>query len=98
MAYLEGKGVTLNKHDLAKDPPSRGLLERLLAEGPLEEFVNTRSPAYKARNLDVSTMTRAEAIDLMLEEPNLIRRPLLLHGRDAVFGYKPERYDELTGR
>jgi Arsenate reductase and related proteins, glutaredoxin family len=94
VAYLEGKGVTLNKHDLAKDPPSRGLLERLLAEGPLEEFVNTRSPAYKARNLDVSTMTRAEAIDLMLEEPNLIRRPLLLHGRDAVFGYKPERYDD----
>ena len=98
MAYLEGKGVQLIKHDLAKDRPSRELLERLLARGPLEEFFSTRSPAYKARNLDVSTMTRTEAIDLMLEEPNLIRRPLLLYGQQAVFGYRPERYDELTGR
>ena len=98
MAYLEGKGVTLIKHDLAKDPPSRELLERLLAQGPLEEFVNTRSPAYRERGLDVTTMTTAEAIDLMMEEPNLIRRPLLLRGEKAVFGYKPERYDELTGR
>ncbi len=98
MAYLEGKGVELIKHDLAKDPPPRELLERLLVQGPLEDFLSTRSPAYKARNLDVSTMTPTQAIDLMLEEPNLIRRPLLLHGKEAVFGFKPERYDELTGR
>ena len=98
MTYLEGKGVTLIKHDLAKDPPSRELLERLLAQGPLEEFLSTRSPAYKARGLDVTTLSTAEAIDLMLEEPNLIRRPILLRGDKAVFGYKPERYDELTGR
>ena len=98
MAYLEGKGVILIKHDLAKDPPSRELLERLLAQGSLEEFLNTRSPAYKARGLDVTTLSIAEAIDLMLEEPNLIRRPLLLRGDTAVFGYKPERYDELIGR
>jgi len=98
VAYLEGKGVTLIKHDLAKDRPPRVLLERLLAQGPLEDFLSTRSPAYKARNLEISTMTRAQATDLMLEEPNLIRRPLLLHGDDAVFGFKPERYDELTDR
>jgi arsenate reductase-like glutaredoxin family protein len=30
----------------------------------------------------------------MLEEPNLIRRPLVLSGRKAVFGYKPDEYDK----
>jgi arsenate reductase-like glutaredoxin family protein len=84
------------KYDLAKVRPSRELLERLVDEERLADFVNTRSPAYKARNLDVNVMTKAQAIDLMMEEPNLIRRPLLLSGGRAVFGYKPDEYDELT--
>lgn len=31
----------------------------------------------------------------MMEEPNLIRRPLLLIGRKSVFGYQPDEYDGL---
>ena len=95
MAYLEGKGVELVKHDLAKEPPSRELLERLIDEDHLEDFVNTRSPAYKERGLDVAKMTKKQAINLMMEEPNLIRRPIVLAGRKAVFGYKPEEYEKL---
>jgi arsenate reductase-like glutaredoxin family protein len=58
--------------------------------------VNTRSPAYKARGLDVKTMTKRQAIDLMMEEPNLIRRPLLVRGGRAVFGFDAGKYDELA--
>lgn len=98
MADLEGRGIELVKHDLAKEPPSRELLERLIDEKHLEDFVNTRSPAYKERGLDVTKMTKRQAIDLMMEEPNLIRRPLVLAGRKAVFGYKPDQYEGLTGK
>lgn len=95
MADLEGRGFELEKHDLAKERPSRELLERLIDEDHLEDFVNTRSPAWKERNLDVTKLTKAEAIALMLEEPNLIRRPLVLARGKAVFGYRPEEYDKL---
>ena len=98
MDYLDGKDVEITRHDLAKEPPSRELLERLIDESHLEDFVNTRSPAYKERGLDVRTLTKKKAIDLMMEEPNLIRRPLVVAGRKAVFGFKPEELDELTGR
>ena len=47
MTHLEGKGIEIEKHDLAKQPPSRELLEKLIDEDRLEEFINTRSPAYK---------------------------------------------------
>ena len=86
------------KHDLAKERPSRELLERLVDGRRLEAFVNTRSPAYKARGLDVAKMTKAEAIELMLEEPNLMRRPLVLAGAKAVFGWDPKAYDGITRR
>ena len=89
------------KHDLAKEPPTRELLERLIDENRLADFVNTRSPAYKELGLDVNTLTKSKAIDLMMQEPNLIRRPLVLHGtraEEAVFGFKPEAYDRWGGK
>ena len=95
MSDLEGRGVELIKHDLAKEPPTRELLERLIDESHLEDFINTRSPAYKERDLASRKLTTKQAIDLMLEEPNLIRRPLVMRGRKAVFGYKPDEYDSL---
>jgi Spx/MgsR family transcriptional regulator len=95
---LEGRGAQLDKHDLAKDPPSRELLERLIDGSHLEDFINTRSPAYKERNLGARKLTKKQAIDLMLEEPNLIRRPLVISKGRAVFGFKPEEYDALMKR
>src|SRR5687768_10645904 len=96
MDYLDGKNVELVKHDLAKEPPSRALLEKLIDGSHLADFVNTRSPDYKERGLDVSNMTKKQAIDLMMEEPNLIRRPLVVSGNKAVFGFKEDELDELT--
>ena len=98
MTYLEGKDVELIRHDLAKEPPSRELLERLIDERHLQDFVNKRSPAYKERGLDVTKMTKKQAIDLMMQEPNLIRRPLVVTKGKAVFGYDPDAYDAIAGR
>ena len=83
------------KHNLAKERPSRELLARLIDEQGLENVLSTRSPAFKARGLDVAALTKREAIDLMLEEPNLMRRPLVL-GSEAVLGYDPAAYARLA--
>ena len=93
---LEEKGIDFIKHDFAKDPPPRDLLERLVDASHLEDFLNKRSPAYKARNLGARKLTKKQAIDLMMEDPNLIRRPILLRGpRNAIFGFDAEEYDKL---
>jgi arsenate reductase (glutaredoxin) len=95
VADLEGRGFELVKHNLANDRPSRDLLSRLIDEYGLDAVMNGRSPAFKARNLGSRELAKDEAIDLMLEEPNLIRRPLVLAGGKAVFGFDPEEYDRL---
>jgi arsenate reductase-like glutaredoxin family protein len=40
--------------------------------------------------------TRAEAIQLMSEEPNLIRRPVVMRGKRIVLGYDEDAYKELV--
>ena len=95
MADLEGRGYELVRHNLAKEPPSRELLGRLIEEHGLEAVMNPKSPAYKERNLGAKKLTKGQAIDLMLEEPNLIRRPLVLGKKKVVFGYNPAEYEGL---
>jgi arsenate reductase-like glutaredoxin family protein len=51
--------------------------------------VSRRSPVFKARSLPKS---KKEAIDLMVEQPNLIKRPILVRGSKAVFGFNKEEY------
>ena len=95
MSDLEGRGYELVRHNLATDRPSRELLSRLVDEYGLERVLSTRSPAYKARGLAGRKLSKNEAIGLMLEDPNLIRRPLVLSKGKAIFGYDVEEYGKL---
>ena len=54
--------------------------------------MSTRSPVFKQRPLPRS---KKEAIDLMMQQPNLIRRPILVKGRTVIFGFDKDKYDAL---
>jgi arsenate reductase-like glutaredoxin family protein len=56
------------------------------------EFVSTRSPVFKTRPLPRS---KKEAIDLMMAQPNLIKRPVLVRGSKVVFGFNKDEYERL---
>ncbi|MDQ3171256.1 MAG: hypothetical protein M3Q55_14065 [Acidobacteriota bacterium] len=51
--------------------------------------MSLRSPVFKERPLPKS---KKEAIDLMMEQPNLIRRPIFIRGSKVVFGFDKEQY------
>ena len=46
---------------------------------------------FKDRPLPTS---KAEAIDMMMENPNLIRRPILVKGSKVIFGFDKAKYRE----
>ena len=56
------------------------------------DYVSKRSPVFKTRPLPKS---KKEAIDLMLEQPNLIRRPVLVKGGKVTFGFDQDAYTRL---
>lgn len=51
--------------------------------------MSRRSPVFKQRPLPRS---KKEAIDLMMQQPNLIKRPILVRGSKAVFGFNKDEY------
>jgi arsenate reductase-like glutaredoxin family protein len=77
--------------DINREPPTREFLEKHVDAARFLEFVSTRSPVFKERPLPKS---RKEAIDLMMQNPNLIRRPILISGSKVIFGFDKNRYPE----
>ena len=56
------------------------------------DYVSKRSPVFKTRPLPKS---KKEAIELMMEQPNLIRRPVLVKGGRVTFGFDKGTYSKL---
>lgn len=83
------------KHNLANDRPSRELLSRVIDEHGLDAVLSKRSPTYKEMNLGARKLSKSEAIELMLNDPNLMRRPLVLAKGKAILGYDAEEYEKL---
>ena len=54
--------------------------------------MSTRSPVFKERPLPKS---KKEAIDLMMENSNLIRRPIMVKGSRVLFGFDKDEYRKL---
>ncbi len=79
----------MEERDINRDPPTRAFLEQHVEAARFLDFVSTRSPVFKQRPLPKS---KKEAIDLMMEQPNLIRRPILIRGTRVIFGFDKERY------
>ena len=78
--------------DINRNPPDRAFLERHVDKDRFLDFVSTRSPVFRQRPLPRS---KKEAIDLMMENPNLIRRPILVRGSRVTFGFDRKTYDGL---
>ena len=50
------------------------------------EMFNFRSPSFKKVGVDRNKLGNSDLIKLMLQEPRLIRRPLVRIGEDVYFG------------
>jgi arsenate reductase-like glutaredoxin family protein len=84
--------VDVTMIDINKEPPPRAFLEKHVDADRFLDFVSTRSPVFKERGLPKS---KKEAIDLMMGNPNLIRRPILIKGSKVVFGFDKTKYEQL---
>jgi Spx/MgsR family transcriptional regulator len=95
-AFLEKKKVELDLRDLGKDRLSVAELDQLIGKQDHRKFLNTRNELYRTRKMSVNPPSRDAALKLMAEEPNLIRRPVVIRGSELVLGYDEEALSRLA--
>jgi len=84
-------GVELDERDYAKAPLNTAELKDLFAGRDPRDFLNQRSPAFKAMGLAGKSLTSDQALALMAKEPNLIKRPIVVAGKEMIAGFDRER-------
>ncbi|GAA4824299.1 arsenate reductase (glutaredoxin) [Algivirga pacifica] len=77
-------------------PPTKEELEDILKKLGMKpsEIIRKGEAIYK-ENYKGKDLTEEEWIDVLLEHPKLIERPIIVHGDKAVIGRPPEKVKEL---
>jgi arsenate reductase (glutaredoxin) len=97
LEILADKGVEHDVVEYLKAPPDRAALERILdavADAPTE--LVRKDGRFDELGLNASDFTTREAvIELLLEHPELMQRPVIFRGERAVIARPSEKVLEL---
>lgn len=94
--WLLDHDVSYTFHDYRKEGLDKVLLELLLEKITWDELLNKRSSSYRQlSDLQKSSLNSENVIDLFIEFPTLIKRPLLIHHSFYQLGFKAEIYQNL---
>jgi Spx/MgsR family transcriptional regulator len=94
-AYLEEHGAELELRNLDVDRLTEAELDRLIGARDYKGFLSARNELYRTKNMAENPPSRAEAIKLMSQVPNLIRRPVAIRGSQVVLGYDEDAFKKL---
>lgn len=94
--FLETNNVEFTFHDFRKDGLTLESIQAWLDKQPLEAVVNKRSTGW--RQLDDSQkqqLMAGDALELLIEIPTLIKRPVLQTENTVLLGFKAEDYESV---
>lgn len=95
--WLRGNGVAFRFHDFRVDGLDAALLARWMGHLPWDALLNRRGLGW--RQLDptrrATIVDQASATELLLENPTLVKRPVLETGDRIVVGFSEPIYRNL---
>ena len=96
-AALKESGVGFDAVDYYLDPIPRTKLLELLHKMRLKprDLLRTKEAIYKTLKLGERELSDADIVDLMVEHPDLIQRPIVEKGARAILARPAERLKEI---
>lgn len=90
--WLEEQNLPFKEKNIYHEPLTRSEIKQILmlTEQGTEEVVSYRSQAYKSLTKELDEFTMNELLDLFIEKPSLIRRPIIMDDRRLQIGYNEE--------
>lgn len=91
--WLDAHGVAYTFHDYKKGGIDRATLEGWVSDLGWETLLNRAGTTFrKLPDADKADLDASRAIDLMLAQPSMIKRPVLVGDGWIETGFKPDRY------
>ena len=94
---LKEAGVDYESVNYYLDPIPKQKLKELLSKMKLtaRDILRNKEPIYQELKLAEKTLSEDELIDLMVEHPDLIQRPIVERGERAILARPAERIKEI---
>lgn len=95
-AWLDAHNVAYRFHDYKAQGIDRGTLEGWIDALGWEVVLNRAGTTF--RKLDEASkanLNAKAAVDLMVAQPSMIKRPILAANGRLLAGFKPENYDAV---
>jgi Spx/MgsR family transcriptional regulator len=94
--WLEQHNIEFAFHDYKKDGLPEALVDQWLQELGWEALINRRGTTWRKLPEELrDAMDTSSARAVMLDNPSIIKRPLLDTGDGKHLGFKAEHYQQL---
>ena len=98
LKWLEEKGIAHESHPIRETPPSIPELKHALKhlDGEIRKLFNTSGMDYRAMGLKdkLAGMSESEALKLLNQNGNLVKRPLVIGPDLTLAGFKPHQWQK----
>lgn len=84
---MQAKKLAFEEREYGKNPFTEKELRDIIGNEPIGLFLNTRTPLYREMNMKQKQPSKDEAIKLMLKDPNLLKRPVIIKGKTRIIGF-----------
>ena len=98
-AWLDGRNVEYAFHDYKTAGIERAKLEAWAKKTGWEVLLNKAGTTFrKLPETEREGVTSDRALGLMVEQPSMIKRPVLDIDGKLLVGFKPEQYEQALGK
>ena len=97
LELITQSGMAFQVKEYLKEPLTKMELERLFKKlGPSASgIIRKKEPIYKDLNLKDKVLSQTEEIQMILENPILLERPILETHDQALIGRPPENFKKI---
>ena len=97
VAYLESNNIPHQIIKYLESPPSINELQTIVKQLGIkpEELIRKKEKIFQELELGSATLSDIEWIEVMVEHPSLIERPIVQYGKKAAIGRPLENVIEL---
>ena len=92
---MQANKVDFEGREYGKTPFTEKELRELIGGSPIEPFLNTRTALFRERNMKLKSPSKDQAIKLMLKDPNLLKRPVIIKGKRKLTGFNEAEVKQL---
>jgi arsenate reductase len=94
--WLEAQSIDYRFHDYRVDGIDRALMDEFLTTQSWDVLLNKRGTTWRQLSDDIkNSIDEQKAIELMLEQPAMIKRPVMTTPISVMVGFKADQYQAI---